>query len=222
LSLEPASVSFGYFPHYLVEVPKLISFSKGGRVASAHADASPVNLQCLTAFLSKWVVHIRDPRSVVLSWVHHMNRLYAERDNGEYQHLFVYPSPPMTYFQLQLRKQIDWNIENFLPGVLRWTRSWLAVHDSRRYDILLTNYSELARDELGHVHKILDFYGVPRELFRRPQVEKTLSGSHFRPGSEVEWASVFTRDQIFRATQLVGEDLLERFGWLRPQTIMAA
>src|ERR1700683_4017772 len=45
LSLESTSVSFGYFPHYLVDIPKLLPFIEGGKVASAHFDPSPVNLQ---------------------------------------------------------------------------------------------------------------------------------------------------------------------------------
>jgi hypothetical protein len=213
LSLEPASVSFGYFPHYLVDIPKLPRFVEGGCVASAHFDPSPVNLQSLTYFVKKWVVHVRDPRSVVLSWVHHMNRLYAERGNGKYEHLFVYPAPPDAYYGWRFCRQVDWNIEHFLPNVVAWTRSWLATYDSRRYDILLTSFSELAHDELGYIHKILDFYAIPRRHFRRPHIEKTVQDSHFRAGLEDEWLTAFSADQTAKATALIGQDLIERFGW---------
>jgi hypothetical protein len=217
LSLDPASVSFGYFPHYLVDIRELLSFIKGGKVASAHFDPSPVNVQALTAFVTKWVVHIRDPRSVVLSWVHHQNRLYAERPAGQYEHLYVYPAPPEAYFGWPFHRQIDWNLDNFLPNAVAWIRSWLALYDSRQCDVLLTTYSELARDELGYIHKILDFYAIPRERFRRPKIERTLLDSHFRTGLEDEWLTAFTSDQVVRATATIGEDLLERFGWL-PRT----
>jgi hypothetical protein len=213
LGLEPTSVSFGYFPHYLVDIPKLPSFVEGGSVASAHFDPSPVNLQSLTHFVGKWVVHIRDPRSVTLSWVHHTNRLYSERGDGRYHYLFVYPTPPEAYYDWPFGRQVDWNIEHFLPSVVAWTRSWLAVYDSRRYDILLTSFSELARDEPGYIHKILDFYAIPRELFRRPHVERTLHHSHFRAGLEDEWLTAFSPDQVARATSMIGDDLIERFGW---------
>ena len=213
LALEPASVSFGYFPHYLVDIPKLPSFAAGGSVASAHFDPSPVNLQSLTHFVKKWVVHIRDPRSVTLSWVHHTNRLYSERGDGKYHYLFVYPAPPEAYYGWPFCRQVDWNIAHFLPRVVTWTRSWLEIHDARRYDILLTSFSELARDELGYIHKILDFYAIPHELFRRPHVEKTLLHSHFRAGLEDEWRTAFNPDQIAKATAMVGHDLIERFGW---------
>lgn len=213
LALEPASISFGYFPHYLVDIPKLPSFVEGGSVAAAHFEPSPVNLQSLTYFIKKWVVHVRDPRSVVLSWVHHMNRLYGERGDGKYEHLFVYPTPPEGYYAWPFCRQVDWNIEHFLPSVVAWTRSWLAIHDSRRYDILLTSFSELARDELSYIHKILDFYTIPHGLFRRPQIAKTVRGSHFRAGLEDEWLGAFSPDQTARATSMIGQDLIERFSW---------
>lgn len=220
LGFDQTSVSFGYFPHYLVEIPKLLAFSKGGQIARAHFDPSPVNLQSLTPFVRKWVLHVRDLRSVLLSWVHHINRLYRERYNGEYQYLFVYPTPPEAYFHWSLRKQVDWNITNFLPSAVTWTRSWLAIYDLHRYDILLTDYSELVRDEAGYIYKILDFYGIPCQRFRRPTIEKTISGSHFRAGLEDEWMSEFTTDQVSRATAMIGEDLLDRFGW--PRTLPKA
>lgn len=213
LALEPASISFGYFPHYLVDVRKLPSFVAGGSVASAHFEPSPVNLQSLSYFVKKWVVHVRDPRSVVLSWVHHMNRLYGERDNGRYEHLFVYPAPAEAYYAWPFGRQIDWNIEHFLPSVVAWTRSWLATCDARRSDVLLTSFSELARDELGYIHKILDFYAIPRNLFRPPHIEKTVKGSHFRAGLEDEWLTAFSPEQTAKATAMIGRDLIERLGW---------
>ena len=84
---------------------------------------------------------------------------------------------------------------------------------SRQYDILLTTYSELAHDELGYIHKILDFYDIPRTLFCCPKIEKTISGSHFRVGLEDEWMTELTSDQVLRATAMIGDDLLTRFAW---------
>ena len=130
LSLEQElSIGVAYFPHDLVEIPKLMSFCKGGKVATTHFDPSPHNFQLLKPFINRWVLHIRDPRSVVLSWVHHMNRLYSERENGEHQALRVYPTPPEAYYHWLFRIQVDWTIENFLPSVVSWLRSWLAIYD---------------------------------------------------------------------------------------------
>ena len=193
--------------------PNSCRSSKAAKSLPRISTQSPVNLQSLTAFVKKWVVHIRDPRSVTLSWVHHMNRLYSERHDGKFHHLFVYPVPPESYFGWPFHQQVDWTIEHFLPRAVTWTRSWLAVCNSHQYDILLTSFSELARDELAYIHSILDFYAIPRTLFHRPTIEKTILGSHFRTGLEDEWRTTFTADQLANANTLVGLDLIERFDW---------
>jgi hypothetical protein len=92
-------------------------------------------------------------------------------------------------------------------------QSWVSVYDSRQYDILLTSYSEIVRGEIEYVHKILDFYCIPRARFVRPTVEKTIPESHFRVGWENEWMTSFSDDQISRATAMIGDDLLSRFYW---------
>lgn len=214
VGVEP--IGFGYFPRSLVELPKLKTFSRAGnKIGYSHVDASEANLQILSRFLDRWIVHIRDPRSVLLSWVHHMNRLYSERNNDEFQHLYVSPAPPDEYFAQPLAQQIDWNIENFLPNVVAWTREWLQVVDSGKHNILLTNYSELVRDEGKYLARILDFYGIPRGRWSRPVIAKTLQESHFRTGTEDEWMATFAPDQIARANAAIGEGLFARLGWLR-------
>ena len=94
-------------------------------------------------------------------------------------------------------------------------RSWLALCDTRQYNILLTSYSDLARDETAYINQILDFHGIPRSLFRRPQIEKTVVASHYRVGSENEWLTAFNAGQIAKSTAMIGDDLIERFGWDR-------
>lgn len=217
VGVEP--IGFGYFPRSLVELPKLKAFSRAGnKIGYSHVDASEANLQILSRFLDRWIVHIRDPRSVLLSWVHHMNRLYSERSNDEFQHLYVSPAPSDEYFGWPLARQIDWNIENFLPNVVTWTREWLQVVDSGKHNILLTNYSELVRDDSRYLARILDFYGIPRGRWSKPVIAKTLQESHFRTGTEDEWMTTFTLGQVARANAAIGEGLLRRFEWSKGPT----
>jgi len=217
LRLAPTSVSAGCFPRYSLDIEKLAAFCRGGQVASTHAHASLENLQMISAFADRWVVHIRDPRSVLLSWVHHLQRLHAERHASPHQLLYCYPAPPEEYFRYPLARQIDWNIEHFLAGAVAWIRGWLEIVDDGRYRILLTTYSDIVADERRFIGSILDFYGIARERFRRPLIERTVAASHFRVGREDEWADVFSPRQIERTTAMIGETLLERFGWAYPR-----
>src|SRR5262249_39241726 len=100
LGLELVRLTAGSFPRYLFDLPRLVQFCAGGMIATEHFDASPENLQLLEAFVDRWVVHIRDPRSVLLSWVHNLDRLHRERHNAPYHLLYVCPTPPKHYFSL--------------------------------------------------------------------------------------------------------------------------
>ncbi len=140
-------------------------------------------------------------------------RLYAERHGSPYQLLYSYPAPSDAYFGLSLSRQIDWTIENFLADVVAWITAWLGIVDSTRYRILLTTFSDIVADERRYIGKILEFYGIPHERFRPPDIARTVAGSHFRVGREDEWLEVFSPAQIERTTAMIGDELLTRFGW---------
>jgi predicted nuclease with TOPRIM domain len=213
LGLQPLTVSVGAFPHYSLDVRKLRRFQEGGVIVSSHLDASAENLQFLSAFVNRWVVHVRDPRSVLLSWVHHLQRLYEARHADINELLLVCPTPPEALFERDFSEQLDWNIENFLPSVVSWTRRWLAMYDSRVNNVLLTSYSDLVKGEEEFLLKILEFYGVSRGLFKKIPLERTIDASHFRTGRTDEWRDSLTSSQISRATEIIGDDLLARFEW---------
>jgi hypothetical protein len=214
LDLTAAALSAGCFPRYTIDIEKIATFAGGGQLAMTHCDGCAENLHILSGFLDRWVVHIRDPRSVLLSWVHHLDRLYDERNNGTHQLLYTYPTPPAGYFELPFLERIEWNIANFLPQAIRWVKDWLDVYDSGRHNILLTTFTELARTERAYVEKVLDFYAIPRSAFVDCPIDKT--ACHFRVGREDEWAQVLTRDQIARTTRMIGRPLLDRFDWPDP------
>src|SRR5262249_12549969 len=213
LGLELVRVSMEGFPRDLFDLPRLVEFSQGGKVGTAHFDASPENLQLLGGLIDRWIVHIRDPRSVLLSWIHHLDRLHREGGTGAYQLLKIYPSPPSEYFGKTFAEKADWNIESFLPAAVHWIETWLDVYDSRKYRILLTTYSEIVSNESTYLFKIMDFCEISRDRFVRPELKKTIQDMHFRAGLEDEWRMALTREQLERANSIIGQELLDRFNW---------
>ena len=210
LQMEYWPISLGYFPRDLVDHAKLKALcSKGGRVSGQHLDPSPLNLSILQRYIKKWVVHIRDPRSVLISWMHHLERLW-KIDRSFL--LSIYPSPDEKYFSLGWHEKIAWNLDNFLPEVAKWMRSWLRIVDSGKYDILLTTYDDLIRDERALVSRLLVFYGIPESAFLQPDIEKSMQ-VHYRSGRIDEWRESLSSPQITIANRIVGKDLLERFNW---------
>jgi hypothetical protein len=212
LGLELVRLTVGSFPRYLLDLPRLVQFSGGGMIATEHFDASPENIQLLEAFVDRWVVHIRDPRSVLLSWVHNLDRLHRERHNAPHHLLYVCPTPPKHYFDLSFSQKVDWNIEHFLPNVLSWTKRWVEVHDAGHHNILLTAFSNIVSSADEFLFRILDFYEISRERFSRPVIESN-DDLHFRVGKEDEWRDCFTPMQLAQIRVMIDGPLAERFGW---------
>ena len=155
------------------------------------------------------MVHIRDPRSVLLSWVHNLDRLHPH--NAPHHLLYVCPTPPKQYFDLSFSQKVDWNIEYFLPNVLSWTKRWVEIYDAGHHNILLTTFSDIVSNEDGFLFRILNFYGISRERFSRPVIES--DDLHFRVGREDEWRDCFTSIQLAQIRAMIDGPLTERFGW---------
>ena len=210
LGIGSCSISSGYFPSDLLYVDAMSTFWNGGYYASSHADASPHNLQLLDAFVPRWIVHVRDPRSVVLSWVHHVERLAQE---GRFVLLFnVCPVPPPELHAYSFERRVDWHIDNFLPYVLKWMVDWIDAAESRPDRIMLTEFAALKEDEQGYSRSVLDFVGTESGMYQHSPPEKTMR-SHFRTGTYDEWRRSFTSRQIEAISSAIPRRLLDRFGW---------
>lgn len=212
LGLVPHILSNQYFPRDQLHLDAMSKFAEGGLCVSAHIDPSAENLQILDAFVPKWIVHFRDPRSVLLSWVHHVAR-YA--DEGRLVELLrVTPAPPRELHSLTFEKRVDWHIETFLPAVTQWMIDWLTVASRMPERIFMTEFATLKEREQEHVGLILDFFGIDRSCYRHRPPGKTM-GVHFRTGSYDEWRNAFTPSQVKRVNEMIPPLLSDRFHWPR-------
>ncbi len=212
LGLRDMVVSNRYFPIDQLWLDAMPEFAGGGRIASVHIDASSVNIKLLRRYAPSWVVHLRDPRSVVLSWTHHIERLFTEGQLD--QMLRVEPTPPFDYHAKPFAERLSWQIENFLPAAVSWTLNWLEVVDRRQDSILLTRYEELRHDATALAARIVDFFGIDRTAFAAPPLTKDMA-VHFRRGDLDEWREALTAKQLAQANAMVPLALFERFGWPR-------
>jgi hypothetical protein len=210
LELQNYTLSNRYFPEDQIYLDAMSEFQRGGYIASAHIDASQSNLQILAAFVPKWVVHFRDPRSVLLSWVHHVERLCQD---GRFTDLLrVTPVPPRDLHAWSFEHRVDWHIEHFMPAVIEWMTAWLAAAEQMPDRILVTEFSALKETDADLLLKMLGFLGIdPTKYQHRPPV-KTIA-SHFRTGTYDEWRQVFTTEQVEKASAMIPEGMKSRFGW---------
>lgn len=191
-------------------------FKEGSALTRGHFDASIFNTQLLKLYTDRIVVNFRDPRAIILSWTHHTNKHYA---NGNADFIYyVAPVPPVNigYFEWDLKKQLDWQIENFLPDLVAWMQEWVAFAHKEQADngfkVLITTYEAFKADEHGFFNKIIDFYEIPRADFKYEPHAKT-EESHFRKGLIDEWKEAFTEIQLQRMSEIIPPKLLEMFGW---------
>jgi hypothetical protein len=193
-----------------ISLEKMQAFAKGGWVAQDHLAPSLENLQMLKHFGCAMVLHVRDPRQAMVSWLHHLDRVH--REQGEEPLLLVAPRPPSRYFTWDFIDKIDWQIDHYLPQAIDWLVRWLTVYDGREIPILLTDYRELSGDADRLCHRICSFYGIAAEELRFVDIPKTIE-NHFRLADDEEWLRVLTPAQIERVNALLPAELANRFGW---------
>jgi len=208
--LVPYVISNKYFPRGQLSLDAMDKFARGGLIVSAHIDPSAENLQVLDAFVPKWVVHFRDPRSVLLSWVHHVAHLANEARFTEL--LQVTPAPPRELHAWGFEKRVDWHLDNFLPAVNQWMLDWLTVASQMPQRILITEFATLKEREQDHAEMILDFFGIDRSSYRHRPSKKTME-VHFRTGNYDEWRDAFTPSQVKRVNGMIPPLLFDRFNW---------
>ena len=186
---------------------------EGGWISQEHLPPTKWNVYVLERLFEKWVVHVRDPRQALLSWIHHCQSFFKQ---GMVRYVEMYlPEDLEHYFTQSLEAQIDWQIECYLPLLLDFISGWLDLSNSERYSgrILLTQYENLIQDNQAFLDEILDFYAIDRARFRSPELQKQKGLYHFRQGRSDEWRDVFTQKQIQKSTAMIPEKLLQRFHW---------
>jgi hypothetical protein len=210
VGLEFMYIGNGYNLIDQIALQPVKKFVGGGYISQNHLAPSTENLQILQHYKLKMVLHLRDPRQALLSWLHHLDRITERNDASEFLLYFV-PRTPPGYFALPLSQKIDWQIENCLPDVITWTKRWVEVADQGTIPILITQQKDLQADEKAFFDSILAFYqhGLDYALPDLPKTDET----HFRRADPGEWVRTFTPAQATRATSEIPDTLRTRFGW---------
>ena len=217
LDIPEGSVQIGRFPDGLI-VPELTQqLAQGGAVAQCHVLPKNHNLVTLESCgIDRIVVHVRDPRQAMLSWVHYLTQMRNEQ--VDLSSLNVVPSEE-SYFSWSLTDQITWHIENYQPLLNKWIGDWLdASDDLRNVKIHFTKYEDLVSDPKEFFNSILRFYDIDSSLEGVQKGDSPQPGElHFRKGEIDEWRDVFTVEQANRASKIIPQRLFKQFGW--PQDI---
>lgn len=167
-----------------------------------------MDLDSLRLYTNKFVIHLRDPRQVLLS---HLHQIAANPES-----IFVEREFRPTYIKMSLQEKIDWGIDNLFPGMIQWYIDWLTIKDleDQKEDglqILVTTYDEILASDAGIYKKILKFYGI-KKIAKFAPPKKSIR-TKYRKGDPTEYKSVYTAEQQRKIDALVPKSLLQRFKW---------
>ena len=197
---NPSAINIGAstFPEDILDLSKILDILDRKGVGMGHFDCSAQNTQIIEELKIPVIVHTRDPRSSLLSWIHHSRRLIKE--GQEVQLLRNTPKPPNALFDESLADIIDWHLDNYLPGQCRWIREWKKYAESNPL-IKIKEFSELKENPLQYIASICKFIGTNEEKILQPP--NPGDGIHFRKGLIDEWKDIFSKSQKEKAEQVL-------------------
>ncbi|MBI1983190.1 MAG: sulfotransferase domain-containing protein, partial [Acidobacteria bacterium] len=180
-------------------------FMRGGAFHASHLKPTPTNLELLAcAGTPRIIVHVRDPRQVILSGMHHLQRYRVDNTCAENE----------AFDKMNSGDLFDFVFQN---GWLREQKPWLQgwVEAARTMPVHFTTYEEFVLDRNKFADRLVDIYGGNRTYFDRDAALGTHPGIdyHFRKGTIDEWKSVLSKEQIERFNRTIPNEFWTMFGW---------
>lgn len=199
-SKTPLVINIGAstFPADILDLSKTLDILEQKGVGMGHFDCSPQNIQVIEELKIPVIVHTRDPRSSLLSWIHHSIRLIKE--GQKVQLLRNTPKPPIALFEKTLADIINWHLDNYLPSQCQWISEW-KKYASRNPLIQLKTFVELKDNPQKYIASICEFVGTNGEKILDPPNPE--DGVHFRKGLVDEWKDIFSKPQQEKANSIL-------------------
>lgn len=214
LGVKKIRVGGSYFPDDIIVEEQMQEFSVGSKICQEHLPARRLNLNIIQRYLDRLVVHVRDPRQAVLSWMHFLEKEY--RELGE-EIVYLRTDPPLdqNFFKWGFEERLDWYLKNHFQFWVKWIEGWVAAEENSSFapKILFTQHLDLKERPHEFFQRILQFYGIEdhNSLIKLHEVKE--GAFHFRRGLVDEWKTVFTPSQIKMTSKQISDKILRRFNW---------
>lgn len=193
-----------------IHEPTLAQLADGHLLTYSHIYPSEYNRILLRDHLDRMVVHIRDPRQATLSYIRFVDHRTDFGKARIAERFFM----PKGYFDLTLNEKIDYQLENWLPYLVKWSEGWLDADHSSDFPvrIMFTTHDSLVLDQNRVFERILEFFEIDPDRFTPPDLPQP-GVAHFRKGQVDEWRHVFNDRQKDAANAQMPAKLLSRFNW---------
>jgi Sulfotransferase domain len=210
LDIPELHIGIGTVPRDKVIPSAVQQLARGGAIARSHMDGA--NFGALAANgITRMLLQIRDPRQVTVSWTHMMRRLSDVA--FQYAAKMYHPEVPADFRVWTLQQEIDWAIDNYLPGQLSWLESWAAVLDTEpSIPICVLKFEDFRAEEDTFFRRIANFYGLAQ--IDRPALSDQSAAAmrNFRLGDIDEWRTVLAPERLKVFNSRL-KSLAERFAW---------
>ena len=170
--------------------------SGGGCVVRLHSSATCHNLDVFRSFnQERLIVHVRDPRQVLISWVHHMARIgVSEYLSSLHSYSFDIPS---DFRNWPFEERLDWSISEFYQTQLEFLESWMGQDVKKVIPVVeFTNLDDLIADKAGYFRRFSQFYGInTSKVITRSIEHSPRRHRNYRRGDSSEWRVVLSTHQ---------------------------
>ncbi len=211
--LRPVITGDHGFPFAPIHAPKLKKFALGCAIDQSHYMPTTKNLSLLKKEgIDKFVVHFRDPRQALLSWVHYVDKLHERGIVYWEQDIEL----PPDYFDKSFEGKADIMIERFYPHLIDFIGRWLSYEKEGvskwGIGVLFTEFKKMKNAPDSFFEEICEFYGIKHA---KPHRNHNSAGahSHDRKGELEEWRQAFTADQIKKTSVMITDEMVGKFGW---------
>jgi tetratricopeptide (TPR) repeat protein len=186
-----------------VIAPWLQDYLLGGACYVTHLLPTARNQELLrSGGKSNIIVHIRDPRQIMISTLEH-GRAYSHQLTGA----------EIGEDQTAQSDPLEVAVEKHLTPAISWIDGWFRA--SETMEINFTSFEEFVTDQDAFYEKMLSFYGGDRIHFDRTAatVDQPNVDYHRRLGQTNEWRRLLTPSQIDRVNAAIPAHLWTLFGW---------
>ncbi|MDB4651315.1 hypothetical protein OAE26_01910 [Synechococcus sp. AH-551-E05] len=239
----------GYNRCWLVDGPwfamhRFNDFCAGSQFAQTDLLPNAYNLSAAMQLLTetKFWLHFRDPRSVVVSAPHLMDRSYLGKKRPWLTPEYIYMESlkhtdssrypdsiiPVDYHSWSFDRRLDFFIKGRFQRLADFVNGWLDFYlnlpvDLRR-KVHLTEFNrDLRGKDAQFLAKALEFTKVHKIMSKNPQARDVPRGffdpsqgnTHWRKGLPDEWKTACTTDQIEWMNSFIDDKVFDFFGWER-------
>lgn len=202
------------FPDSKIDDSFLIRFQRWDEVFFyGHLDATQENKSAYLKHFDKIILHVRDPRQVISSW---LSFIEAETlRSGPYLYLV-----PDNYLNLSQSEKRELVIKKHLPKFVHWLESWKQAKEDLGEQLLIVNYEDFVLNPESYLTRICSFLGMEDKTETMINLNTRLKSHaqkseelHYREGRTNSWKERFDDREKLTFQELIPNSLLQFFNW---------